>query len=195
MTRLSEAIVFATRCHDGMVRKGTDVPYIVHPLEVTAIASALTQDEEILCACMLHDVAEDCGVTQEELTARFGERTAQLVMSETQQCDGDPRLTWETRKRGALERIAAGDRAVKLIALADKLSNMRAIRRDYDRDADATFFRFHQHDKRMHAWYYRGAISLLECEFGQTEQWQELRAHAEHVFGVATYGQMREHVV
>lgn len=182
MTQLCEAIAFAARCHDGMTRKDTDTPYIVHPMEVTAIAAALTQDEDILCACMLHDVVEDCGVTQEELTTRFGERTAQMVMSETQLCDGDPRLTWEMRKRAALERIASGDWAVKLIALADKLSNLRAIHRDYDRDADATFFRFHQHDKRMHAWYYRSVIALLEEDFGHTEQWQELRAHAEYVF-------------
>lgn len=198
MTRLCEAISFAARCHDGMTRKATDTPYIVHPMEVVVIAAALTQDEDILCACVLHDVAEDCGVTQEELVERFGERTAQLVMSETQLCDGDPRLTWETRKRRALERIASGDRAVKLIALADKLSNLRAIRRDYDRDADATFFRFHQHDKRMHAWYYRSVIALLKEEFGRTEQWRELCAHAEHVFaGVpsAGYGNIHERVV
>ena len=93
MTRLSEAISFAARCHDGMLRKGTDTPYIVHPMEAAAIAAALTNDEDILCACVLHDVAEDCGVTESELAERFGVRTAQLVMSETQLCEGDRRLT------------------------------------------------------------------------------------------------------
>jgi len=187
MTRLSEAISFAARCHDGMLRKGTDTPYIVHPMEVAGIAAALTHDEDILCACVLHDVAEDCGVTEGELAARFGARTAQLVMSETQLCDGDPRLTWEKRKRGALERIAHGDRAVRLIALADKLSNLRAIRRDYERDADALFFRFHQHDKHMHAWYYRSVIALLREDFQHTREWQEMRMHAEHVFAGVPY--------
>ncbi|MBR5289304.1 MAG: bifunctional (p)ppGpp synthetase/guanosine-3',5'-bis(diphosphate) 3'-pyrophosphohydrolase [Clostridia bacterium] len=182
MTRLSEAILFAARCHDGMLRKGTETPYIVHPMEATAIAAALTQDEDILCACMLHDVAEDCGVTEEELAARFGARTAQLVMSETQLCDGDPRLTWERRKRSALERIQNGDRAVKLIALADKLSNLRAIRRDFERDAEAMFSRFHQHDKRKHAWYYLSVVELLRDEFSQTREWQEMRMHAQYVF-------------
>ena len=50
MTRLSEAIAFAARCHDGMLRKGTMTPYIVHPMEVAAIVAALTDDEDILCA-------------------------------------------------------------------------------------------------------------------------------------------------
>lgn len=183
MTRLSEAIAFAARCHDGMLRKGTDTPYIVHPMEAAAIAAALTNDEDILCACVLHDVAEDCGVTESELAERFGVRTAQLVMSETQLCEGDRRLTWEIRKRGALERIKNGDRAVKLIALADKLSNLRAIHRDYERDAERMFERFHQHDKRKHAWYYLSVVELLREEFGQTHEWQEMRMHAECIFG------------
>ncbi len=185
MMRLSEAIAFAARCHDGMLRKGTVTPYIVHPMEVAAIAAALTDDEDILCACVLHDVAEDCGVTEAELVSRFGARTAQLVMSETQLCDGDPRETWERRKRGALERIEHGGRAVKLIALSDKLSNLRAIRRDYERDSDAMFFRFHQHDRRMHAWYYTSVLALLKDEFSDTREWQEMRAHVEYVFGTA----------
>ena len=44
------------------------------------------------------------------------------------------------------------------------------------------FLRFHQHDKRRHAWYYRSMTQLLEGEFGETQTWQELREHVEHVF-------------
>ena len=67
MTLVTEAVIFASQKHDGMLRKGTDTPYIVHPMEAVAIAAALTSDEDILCACALHDVAEDCGVTESEL--------------------------------------------------------------------------------------------------------------------------------
>ena len=182
MTLVSEAMIFAARAHDGMLRKGTDVPYIVHPAEVSAIASTMTDDAEVLAAAVLHDVMEDCGVTGEELARRFGARVAQLVRSETQEPCGDPRSTWDARKRLAIERIAQGDRAVKIIALSDKLSNMRAIHRDFDRDGERLFSRFHQHDKRRHAWYYRSCIALLEGELGATDAWRELLAHVEHVF-------------
>lgn len=182
MTLVTEAVLFAAAQHDGMLRKGTDLPYIVHPAEVLAIASALTNDGEVLAAAVMHDVIEDCGVSEEALAKRFGSRVARLVMSETQLSSGDPRVTWETRKREALSHIAAGSRDVKLIALADKLSNMRAIHRDYDRDRDNMFLRFHQHDKRRHAWYYRGMTALLESEFGTTQAWQELHHHVEYVF-------------
>ena len=44
MTLVSDAMIFAACAHDGMLRKGTNVPYIVHPAEVAAIASTLTDD-------------------------------------------------------------------------------------------------------------------------------------------------------
>ena len=182
MTLVTEAVIFASQKHDGMLRKGTDLPYIVHPVEVMAIASALTDDPEILAAAVLHDVIEDCAVTEEELSMRFGARVTRLVLSETQLSAGDPFATWDMRKKEAIARIARGGRSVKLIALADKLSNMRAIHRDYDRDSDTMFLRFHQHDKSRHAWYYRSMVSLLKEEFGSTDAWNELSGHVEHVF-------------
>lgn len=182
MTLVTEAVIFASQKHDAMLRKGTDLPYIVHPVEVMAIASALTDDPEILAAAVLHDVIEDCGVTEEELSFHFGARVTRLVLSETQLSDGDPFATWDMRKKEAISRIARGGRSVKLIALADKLSNMRAIHRDYDHDSDTMFLRFHQHDKSRHAWYYRSMVSLLKDEFGDTDAWHELSMHVEHVF-------------
>ena len=125
---------------------------------------------------------EDCGVSWQELAQRFGARVAELVLSETQERCGDPRMTWEARKRAAIAQIARGDHASKIIALSDKLSNMRAIRRDFERDGERTFDRFHQHDKRRHAWYYRSCASLLKDELGETDAWRELNEHIGHVF-------------
>ena len=182
MTRLSDAIAFAARCHDGMLRKGTSLPYIVHPAEVVAIAAAMTDDEDVLCAAVLHDVMEDCAVTLGELTGRFGERVAHLVESETQPHSGDPCATWDARKERAVARLKEGSRDTQIIALSDKLSNMRAIRRDYDRYGINLFERFHQHDRKRHAWYYRSIVELLEAELGATAAWAELKGHVEYVF-------------
>ena len=44
---VQKAIDFATKVHEGQYRKGTDRPYIVHPMEVGKIVSTMTQDEEI----------------------------------------------------------------------------------------------------------------------------------------------------
>ena len=45
---VQKAIDFATKVHEGQYRKGTDRPYIVHPMEVGKIVSTMTQDEEII---------------------------------------------------------------------------------------------------------------------------------------------------
>lgn len=182
MTLVSDAMIFAACAHDGTMRRGTNVPYIVHPAEVAAIASTLTDDPEVLAAAVLHDVIEDCGVSGAELAQRFGARVAELVLNETQEHCGDPRMTWETRKRAAIAQIARSDRASKIIALSDKLSNMRAIRRDFERDGEHAFDRFHQHDKDRYAWYYGSCAALLAGELGDTDAWRELNGHIERVF-------------
>ena len=53
------------------------------------------------------------------------------------------------------------------------------------RGGGAVFFRFHRHDMRRHAWYYRSCLQLLEGELGGTGAWRELAAHIEYVFGGA----------
>ena len=61
---VEKAAVFAARCHEGTYRKGTQIPYIVHPLETAVIVSVMVSDEELICAALLHDVVEDAGVTE-----------------------------------------------------------------------------------------------------------------------------------
>ena len=53
---IGEAAVFAERAHRGVFRKGTDIPYITHPMEAAVIVSAFTDDEEMIAAALLHDV-------------------------------------------------------------------------------------------------------------------------------------------
>ena len=183
MTLFSQAIAFAAQMHSGAFRKGTDIPYIVHPMEAAAIAATITTDDAVLAAAVLHDVIEDCGVSAEELETRFGGVVAGLVLSETQLSIGDPKETWESRKREGLRAIGEGSREVRIIALGDKLSNMRAISRDYHLLGGKLFDRFNQHDPRMHAWYYRSCQALFAQDLADTQAYAEFCMHVENVFG------------
>lgn len=156
---IEKAITFATRAHEGQFRKGTTRPYIIHPLEVGNIVATMTDDEEIICAAILHDTIEDCqGVDCEMLCQEFSERVAHLVVQESE----DKSKTWVERKSATIEHLKRASREVQMIGLADKLSNMRDIDRDYPECGEELWNRFRMKDKEMIGWYYKGILSSLE---------------------------------
>ena len=182
---LKKAILFATEKHMGVFRKGTKTPYITHPMEAMAIVSTMTDDEEVLAAAVLHDTVEDTDATAEEITRLFGERVGRLVAAETENKREDlpPGATWEIRKRETIEDVRkAADLDVKRIALGDKLSNMRAMARDYRVLGNSLWERFNQKDKRMQGWYYRSLCDAME-ELRDTAAWKEYDALVKEVFG------------
>lgn len=73
---VKKAAEFARKVHEGKLRKGSMVPYIVHPFEAAVIVSGMTDDPEVISAALLHDVIEDAGISYEELKMQFGSRVA-----------------------------------------------------------------------------------------------------------------------
>ena len=172
---MDRAIVFATRAHSGTYRKGTSIPYIVHPIEAAAIVSTMTADPDMIAAAVLHDVVEDTDATVEEISFFFNERIARLVEaeSENKRKDLPPQETWMVRKMETLEFLRTkADREAKILALADKLSNMRAIHRDQNTVGDKLWERFNEKDKSKHGWMYRQVAGALS-ELSDTFAWQE----------------------
>ena len=98
---IKEAAEFADRAHQGVFRKGTEIPYITHPMETAAIVTAFTDEPEMIAAALLHDVIEDAGVTREELEEKFGPRVAFLVDGESE----DKSKSWVERKGATVERL------------------------------------------------------------------------------------------
>ena len=105
MELVSEAIAFAVKAHDGMRRKKSGVPYILHPMEASVIVGTMTDDQNLIAAAVLHDVVEDAGITLEEIKEKFGQRVWELVRSETEdkRADLPPASTWRIRKEESLE--------------------------------------------------------------------------------------------
>lgn len=160
---LDRAIIFAVKAHAGTERRGKGFPYIVHPLEAVEIVATITPDQELLAAAALHDVVEDTGITAEEIREEFGERIANLVVAES---DVFPEglseeESWRARKQAAIDRLAAAPRDAKIVAMGDKLSNMRAIARDYAVKGDELWKIFHAPDPSDHEWHYRGLANSL----------------------------------
>ena len=116
----------AARWHVHQRREGVaQEPYINHLLEVASLVTEATggTDPNLVIAALLHDAIEDRGVTAEMLASEFGKQIADLVM----EVSDDKALPKENRKRMQVENAGKKSHKAKLIKLADKISNLRAI--------------------------------------------------------------------
>ena len=182
---VSEAIVFAVKAHDGMRRRSSDAPYVLHPMEVGAVIGTMTDKQEVIAAGVLHDVVEDAGITIEEIGEKFGARVMELVAAETEnkRADLPPAATWRVRKEETLAILRdTQDMGVLMMWLGDKLANMRSIYRDHQVEGDAVWQKFNQKDVKEHAWYYGSIVRLTE-RLSHTSAWREYKTLTELVFG------------
>ena len=182
---IDRAIEFATKAHEGQFRKGTTKPYIVHPIEVGEIVKTMTTDEEVISAAILHDTIEDCeGVTQRRLAEMFSERVALMVAQESE----DKSKSWMERKTATIEHLRTAPKEVQMIGLADKLSNMRDIDRDYPLAGENLWKRFRMKDKEMIGWYYKGIRDVLRDDFRGVQAYEEYCVLIDKIFGEKDHG-------
>lgn len=151
-----KALRFAATLHARQTRKGTDIPYISHLLQVSGIAVEYGGGEEEAIGALLHDAAEDCGgrPTLERIRREFGEPVAQIVEGCTDTFD-EPKPEWQKRKSEYISRIAHEPGRVRLVSASDKLHNARALLADYRTHGERVFDRFRKGTQWYTVWYYR----------------------------------------
>lgn len=123
---LIRAVNFAAQKHKHQRRKGeAGEAYFAHLSEVATLLAENTDasDTNMIIAGYLHDTIEDVDVTYPELAAGFGKDVADLVMEVTD----DKRLPKEERKRLQIVTAPHKSQRAKMIKIADKISNLRAI--------------------------------------------------------------------
>ncbi len=138
MSLIHEADTFALVAHMGQLRKYSNEPYIEHPRRVSTTVASVGMDEHVQAAALLHDVVEDCGVSLDTITDRFGTKVARLVAIMTD----DP--IREGRNRAARKKATRvrfthlqGQEAIEAHTLkaADLIDNAPSIR-----DNDPSFW-------------------------------------------------------
>lgn len=175
---IHKAMEFAAVAHKGQCRKGTKIPYIVHPFEAACILIAAGADEEMVAAALLHDTLEDTDTTPEDIENEFGPRVLRLVQSNSE----DKRMSWEERKEHTVRFLKErATREEALLALADKLSNIRSIAHDLEKDGEDVWKRFKRGRDSLNG-YYKGLADSLRA-LADTEAYAEFCALAEQVFG------------
>ncbi len=161
-----KALLFAAEAHKGQLRKGSDVPYITHPVGVSAILAQYNAGGDVVVAGLLHDTLEDTKMTREELEAHFGSLIAGLVaeVSEEKLANGQE-VPWEVRKRQQLDRLRNADLDVVRLKAADVVHNVRSILRDLRVVGEKVWERFNR-PRETELEHYRETAELLHSKLG-----------------------------
>jgi GTP diphosphokinase / guanosine-3',5'-bis(diphosphate) 3'-diphosphatase len=146
---VERALRAAESAHRGQLRKGTDLPYVLHPIHVAMLLARLGYPPRVIQAALLHDVVEDGkknGWNSRRVEREFGPAVSGIVGELTE----DKRLSWETRKRRGIEHVAHMSADALAVKAADKLHNLRTLAADLAaaRDRSKVWARFNAKPER-----------------------------------------------
>lgn len=162
--RLDKALRKAAWAHEqsGQHRKGTDIPYIIHPVGVMVIASNVTDDEDILVACLMHDVLEDVDYSvynKGKMRDEFGKRVVAIVGNVTKD---ENEKDWRKRAESYLKHLEydASDEAL-IVSASDKIHNLLSILVDYVALGDVLWNRFSTKNSADQLWWYESILGVI----------------------------------
>lgn len=161
--RFDKGLAKAVEIHRKHARKGSGAPYVGHLLSVAGLVleDGGTEDEAI--AALLHDAIEDQNYKglEADLTEAFGDKVVAIVKGCSHEQSPGEDLTWRERKQRYIDHLESEKRQeVFRVSLADKLSNLRSVLRDYHDEEEDLWTRFNFDDPSDLGWYY-GTLSKL----------------------------------
>jgi len=135
--KIQKAINLASIAHLNQKRVGLNLPYIVHPFSVMLILSEFYQDENLLCAALLHDVIEDNeNFSFKKIEYEFGEDVAVIIdgITERRTPNGSGGFieSWEERKARYLVRLSTAPKESVLVSVSDSIHNVRSLLETYE---------------------------------------------------------------
>lgn len=159
--RFTDALSLAAELHASQCRKSSGVPYISHVLAVASLVIEFGGDEDEAIAALLHDAAEDCGgePTLARIRREFGANVAAIVLG----CSDTttyPKPPWRARKEAYLYHLAQANRSVQLVAIADKLHNLRSTLREYAVQGEQFWTHFRSGREGM-LWYFGELVRIF----------------------------------
>ena len=161
---MADALSLVAEAFRSIPRKGTDIPYLSHLMQVAVWVAERGGTEDQILAALLHDYIEDIdGATEEGVANDFGPNVARMVAA-LSDSTGSPKPPWKERKVAYLEHLKGEAAAVKLVSACDKLHNATCILRDFRDIGDALWDRFTA-DRDQTLWYYREVVAALGTDW------------------------------
>lgn len=166
--KINLALKIAAKAHSGQYRKGTNIPYISHPVAVGMIIGQYTNDETTIVAGILHDILEDVNpavYSEADMRRDFDDEITDIVKDVSEpKTAGQPKLPWKERKESYLKRLGNSYYIeAYIVAVADKIHNLTDILKDYDQFGDEIWHRFNTSEQDI-LWYYREVFYLIKNE-------------------------------
>ncbi len=183
---IDRALVFAARAHHGQFRKGTNIPYILHPMHVALILDRYGYPEDILVAGILHDVLEDVNLPESTLGQEFGEKVLDIVrwVSERKYDAQGHKLPWRVRKEELLGRLEQAPDAAIIVKAADHLHNACAILLDTSGLGTRVWEHFNGQPHEI-VWFYTRVTEIAERKLGDAALVHELRRAVDQLTATA----------
>jgi (p)ppGpp synthase/HD superfamily hydrolase len=173
----NKALSIAAWAHDGQHRKGTDTPYIIHPVRVGRLIEMYGGSDELVAAGLLHDVLEDAGDKYSKATMRrdFGDAITGIVLevSERKTSGEGTVKPWRERKLKYIAHLSTASEGALLVAAADKLDNLTSLFDDYTALGEEVWSRFNA-GKKEQLWYYDTVLETLRKSRLEGEVLQDL---------------------
>lgn len=194
-SRVDQALILAAIVHRDQRRKGTPVPYIIHPVHVARILERHGWPEDVVIAGLLHDAVEDLeaedprrraqlraeygpiaevpddpeafrAAVEAHIARVWGRRVLALVLDVTERkADDGTRQPWLVRKQETVAALGTSDRETVALKAADLLHNVSSIAHDAEETGAGVMRRFNA-SPRDTLWYYRTAASLVRERLG-----------------------------
>jgi (p)ppGpp synthase/HD superfamily hydrolase len=161
--RYDAALALAAGAHAGQTRKGSTIPYIVHPVHVSVVLIRNGFPEDMVIAGLLHDIVEDQDYPLTEIEARFGPAVAEMVAAVTE-LKKEAGLTrrWEDRKREALDHMRQASDDAIAVKTADALCNARNLALSLRQQGASVWDHFSRGPEQS-IWYYRSLSDLARA--------------------------------
>ena len=168
------ALVLAAEAHRTQTRKGSGIPFLVHPVHVSVILLRHGFQEDVVLAGLLHDVVEDTETPLRRIEAEFGPAVAGMVavLTEQQREDGVER-PWEVRKREALVALRRGGADAVAVKGADAIHNARSLAAQL-RDQGGAVWDHYARGPDETLWYYRSVAAIVRACLGEHALTKEL---------------------
>jgi (p)ppGpp synthase/HD superfamily hydrolase len=180
-SKINLALEVAAKAHLKQKRKGTDIPYIIHPAGVALILSQEGYSEDLIIAGILHDVVEDTEIKLDFIRMNFGDKIAAIVEGCT---EPDKFWSWKKRKCHTIELLKTASMDIKLVSCADKLHNIRTMITDYKKFGEKVWKRF-KAGREEYEWYFNSVLDSLYIGVDEkdTKLFNKFKSEVESFFG------------